>query len=129
MDMRLTIAARRFVRAAAPGLAVLSLVLGIGSAAADQRYAVSLRPYWQVGQLDPELSDACRRLRFNQERPFRLYVGYAVRLGAGITGVARRGWNLRDPEGLAKFGLTYHFFDDGYSGCRVYVAGRPSRQR
>jgi hypothetical protein len=119
----------RFARSAALLSALLLPFVGIDPAAADRRHAVSRSPYWQVGRFDPALSEACRRFRFNQERPLRLYLGYAGEPGSGTTGVARRGWNLRDPEGMAKAGLTYHFFDDGYSDCRVYVADRPSGRR
>lgn len=86
------------------------------------RYATSQQPHWKVGDLDRDLSDACRRNRFNQLSDRHLYISYLGQDGAGVTGVARKGWNLRDPDGRALPEATYHFADDGLSTCRVYVA-------
>ena len=88
-------------------------------------YARSLQPYWNVGQLDPELSKACRHGRFNQLSDHRLHIGYRGEAGAGTTGIARQNWNLRDPDRRSRPDDTYHFADDGLSTCRVYVAKDP----
>lgn len=114
-------------RAVPPCLAAAALVLmilaGPGAGAADP-YARSPSPYWKVGRLDPALSHACRRMQFNQLNAFHTFIGFYGERGRGSTGVARKEWNLDDPLGLAQAGFTYHFFNDGLSDCRVYVAGR-----
>lgn len=104
-------------------IAVLGSVTSLAGAAQAGRYANSRSPYWQVGKPDSQLSTACKFNRFNQVKDLRLFIGYLGDRGMGVTGVAQKGWNLRDPGGLAKAGLTYHFADDGLSTCRVYVAG------
>lgn len=104
-------------------LSVLVAIYASDNAVAADRYAVSQSPRWEVGRLDPALSQACRRLEFNQQQDHRIYIGYAGKVGTGTTGVGKKGWNLRDPHGLAEAGITYHFFDDGYSDCRVFVSG------
>lgn len=91
------------------------------------RWATSNSPYWKVGTIDNRLTDACQRLQFNQRHLDRLFIGYTGEKGKGVTGIATKEWNLRDPLGLAKPGFTYHFFNDGFSDCRVYVAKSPAR--
>ncbi len=86
-------------------------------------YAQSKRPYWDVGTLNVSLSGACRRGVFNQIKPFRLTIGFRGRQGMAIVGIAKMGYNLYDPTGLAQPGFTYHFFNDGISNCRVFIAG------
>jgi hypothetical protein len=88
-------------------------------------YAITNQPLWKVGDLNKDLSFACRRGRFNQAATFRLSIGYIGKNGKGITGIAQKGWNLKDPKGLGLPGFTYHFFHDGLSNCRVYVAKTP----
>jgi hypothetical protein len=101
---------------------ILLPIIGDPTAANAGRYTRSQRPHWEVGDIDADLSRACRRGRFNQVADHRLHIAYRGEKGAGVTGIAKRGWNLRDPNGLAQPGATYHFADDGYSTCRVYVA-------
>ena len=106
------------------------LTLGValittGSAAADE-YARTYHPYWRVGTLDRELSAACRKMRFNQVYAHRTHIGFHGDDGPAITGVATKEWNLRDPQRLAVKGLTYHFYNDGFSNCKVFVAGTPA---
>jgi hypothetical protein len=117
---------------AAIGL-VVALVVAVATTAAfasgSQRYAVSKSPYWQVGELNKELSNACRKLVFNEEKSLALSIGYNGDKGMGITGVAKKGWNLYDPFSMAKPDVTYHFRNDGYSNCEVFVAGQPKRRR
>ncbi len=98
-------------------------VLAAGQATAG-KYGASRQPYWRVGTLDRNLSAACRRGEFNQLLPMRSTIGYSGEAGQGVTGIAKLGWNLRDPKGRALPGMTYHFYNDGYSNCRVYIAGR-----
>ena len=108
-------------------LAALAVLSMVASAPAEAgRYAVSQRPHWEVGTLDAEMSRACRKHRFNQLVDHRLFIAYGGERGAGVTGVAKRGWNLRDPDGRAAPDATYHFADDGLSTCRVYVAREPA---
>lgn len=109
-------------------LCLVLLVAGLaglapGRAAAG-KYAESHQPYWRVGAHDRSLSTACQRGEFNQLLPLRLSIGYTGANGQGVTGIAKLGWNLRDPMGLGQPGFTYHFRNDGYSNCRVYIAGR-----
>jgi hypothetical protein len=104
-------------------LAALFFALALPAGDADAgRHARSRQPHWKVGELDRDLSNACRRGRFNQRSDHRRHIGYVGELGAGTTGIARQGWNLRDPERRSKPEDTYHFADDGLSTCRVYVA-------
>jgi hypothetical protein len=107
---------------------VASLALGMRIVGASE-YASTKQPLWQVGNLNKDLSFACRRGRFNQAHSFRLTVGYIGKKGQGITGIAQKGWNLKDPRNLGLPGVTYHFFHDGLSNCRVYVAENPRRRR
>jgi hypothetical protein len=115
------------VKRAAAGVAALVIMLTFmlacpGDAAAD-RYARSNSPYWKVGRLDPALTQACRKLQFNQRNVFSPYIGFTGERGRGSTGMGKKGWNLDDPFGLAREGFTYHFFNDGLSDCTVFVAG------
>ncbi len=104
-------------------LAAAWLVPAAPSSAGE--YAQSKRPYWEVGTLNESLSGACRRDLFNQIKTFRLTIGFRGRQGMGIVGIAKVGYNLYDPTGLARPGFTYHFFNDGMSNCRVFIAGSP----
>ncbi|TVR98706.1 MAG: hypothetical protein EA406_05960 [Rhodospirillales bacterium] len=114
------------IRTALPlALAVTAATFAVEAPAAD-RYARSASPSWKVGRLDPALSQACRRLEFNQRTPLNLYIGFIGAEGRATTGIARRGWNLRDPLALAQPEMTYHFVNDRTSRCAVYVAG-PAR--
>jgi len=114
---------------------ILALCLGayaavLAAPAAAGQYAVSRQPYWAVGGLDPALSNACQTGQFNQDQSLRLTIGFVGKAGKGITGVALKGWNLRDPGNLGKPGFTYHFKNDGLTNCRVYVArNKQSRGR
>ncbi len=116
---------RRFKRTGRAALAAALAALAAfatGHAAAGQ-YANSRSPYWTVGSLNQVLSDACQKREFNQIEPFRLTLGFIGPAGMAITGIAKMGWNLNDPRGLAQSGFTYHFFNDGLSNCQVYLAG------
>lgn len=87
-------------------------------------YAWTNDSFWNVGRLDKELSALCRRNAFNQIQKNRLKIWYTGKdnIGRGTTGVAKYGWNLHDPNGVALPDVTYHFINDGYSDCTVFVA-------
>jgi hypothetical protein len=101
---------------------MLAFMLACPSDAAADRYARSNSPYWKVGRLDLALTQACRKLQFNQRNAFSPYIGFTGERGRGSTGMGKKGWNLDDPLGLAREGFTYHFFNDGLSDCTVFVA-------
>ena len=105
------------------------LLLAMGSDAAPKRvpgqYGYSNSPYWQVGLLSQQLTIACQRGEFGQRKHYLLSIGYVGKQGRGITGIATSTWNLHDPKGLAEPRRTYHFFNQGYSNCKVYVAETP----
>lgn len=115
--------------AAALAAAAIAALASAALAAEPDRYALSHSPYAKVGQLDPALSRACRRLQFNERQAHRYYIGYIGPVAPGTTGIAKRGWNLIDPLRLARPAATYHFFNDGYSNCKVFVASEPAGRR
>jgi hypothetical protein len=98
------------------------LTFATGALAGSGKYTTSKQPYWHVGQYNDSLSDACRQSLFNQKKIQNLNIGYFGKIGMGVTGIATRDWNLSDPNGMAKPNITYHFFNDGYSNCKVYIA-------
>ncbi len=75
--------------------------------------------------MDKKLSGACQRGEFRQRKYVTLSVGFIGKQGRGMTGIANKNWNLIDPKGLAKAGFTYHFYNQGYSNCKVFVAKSP----
>lgn len=85
-------------------------------------YATSKSPYWNVGNYDDRLTKACRRGQFNQIKANVYNIHFLGPKGRSVTGIATKGWNLVDPRGMALDGYTFHFFNDGYSDCRVYIA-------
>ena len=91
------------------------------------QYTTSKYPYWKVGNVSKELSIACREGIFRQRKYLLYSIGYLGKNGRGITGIAKKGWNLFDPKGLARSEYTYHFFNQGYSNCKVFVAKTPQR--
>jgi hypothetical protein len=107
-------------------LAVLAsfsaVAFGATAMAGSGKFTITNRPYWNVGQYNGALSDACQRNIFNQKKIQTLNIGYIGKKGMGVTGIATREWNLRDPTGLAKPNITYHFYNDRYSNCKVYIA-------
>ena len=116
----------RIVRGGATAMAAVAAVVTVivvaGNSAEAGRYARSERPFWHVGHLDANLTTACRRSQFNQIHDQRHHIGFTGENGSGTVGFAKPGWNLRDPLGLARPGVTYHFFNDGHSNCTVYIA-------
>ena len=119
--------ARRTRALVAVALAGALVWLG-GAEAWAGRYATSKSPYWVVGTLDTRLSALCRKGEFNQLRDEIVYIGYVGGAGRATTGVAKKGFNLKDRRSVAEAGLTYHFFNDGHSNCKVYVAGEARRR-
>ena len=102
---------------------LLAVAMWAGSGVAHaERHATTQRAQWDVGKLDSGLSEACRRGQFNQIADHHRHIAYRGEVGAGTTGIAKKGWNLRDPGARADPMATYHFADDGLSTCRVYVA-------
>lgn len=73
--------------------------------------------------LSVDLSEACSRLVFNQQRQGKYYTivasegrppqRYGFASGAGL--------NLHDPTGLRDGDANYLFYRDGTSECRVYM--------
>lgn len=88
-------------------------------------HANSRSPVYKVGDLNAKLSRLCRQGLFKQHKLLRLSIGYIGDKGKGITGIAKQDWNLYDPTGASEADKTYHFFNQGYSNCRVYVAVTP----
>ena len=93
------------------------------------QYTVSKQPYWRVGKIDKVLSAACQKGEFGQRQYLRYNIGFIGPKGRSVTGIATSGWNLRDPKRLAQSRKTYHFFNQGYSNCKVYVSDQPRRRR
>ncbi|MEX2449466.1 MAG: hypothetical protein WD407_01270 [Rhodospirillales bacterium] len=91
------------------------------------QYATSKSPYWRVGDVNEKLSSLCQRRLFNQVSHLQWHIGYIGGPGKGVTGIAKKGWNLSDPTNVGVPGITYHFFNDGYSNCKVYTAGQATR--
>jgi len=91
------------------------------------QYGNSTAPFWQVGDPNVELTKLCRRGQFNQRKHEEFYIGYhgVENPGRGYTGIAKQNYNLIDPTGQAEPNITYHFFNDGYSNCKVYAAPDP----
>lgn len=111
-------------------IACTTVVAVSGAEAANRvrgQYATSKQPYWNVGQIDKSLTAACQRGEFRQRRYVTYSIGFLGERGRGLTGIAKKNWNLFDPKALAKPGFTYHFFNQGYSNCKVYVARTPLR--
>ena len=106
-------------------LTVLALAPDASANRTKRQYATSQQAYWRVGQLDPVLSKACRKGEFGQRKLKLLTIGFIGGQGRAQTGIAKTGWNLVDPSGLAQPKTTYHFFNQGYSNCKVYKARNP----
>ncbi|MBK1664331.1 hypothetical protein CKO38_08850 [Rhodospirillum rubrum] len=117
---------------------VCCLVGGPAALAADslettRRYGTGTAPYRQVGDLRKDLSALCRRGQFNQVKIDGLYIGYRGKDAAGkpieggktITGIAKKGYNLFDPQNKAEDNVTYHFHNDTFSNCLVFEAKPP----
>ena len=104
----------------------IMLCTGFTVAQAGQ-YATSKSPYWRVGDINKVLSNLCQKRLFNQVRRLNLRIGYLGKVGKGVTGIAQKYWNLKDPTNISISGLTYHFYNDGFSNCKVFTAGKGER--
>lgn len=118
---------RPLLRAAAL-CALVTASFGAAAVAGSGKYTTSKQPYWNVGQYNDILSDACRQNLFNQKKIQNLNIGYLGKVGMGVTGIATRDWNLSDPNAMAEPNVTYHFFNDGYSNCKVFIARAKPRR-
>ena len=115
-------------------LAVVTLSIGLFTGPIDKAHAFtrgdltilgySTAAHWLVGDYNRKLSRACQRREFSQKRQFRYMIGFIGKEGRAITGIATATWNLYDPKRLAAKNMTYHFYNDGYSDCAVYVSVR-----
>jgi len=105
---------------------VLAAVSGGESHAINSKgtyvYATSTLPKESVGLFDPVLSQACQLREFNQRRAYYMVIRFNGNKSPGLSGIATTDWNLYDPKRLAAPRMTFHFFNDGYSNCRVYVS-------
>lgn len=110
----------------ARGLLIAILAVAPMTAAAfdtaPRRYGTSTAPYWEVGNINRELSSYCRAGQFNQKRIAELYFSFVGEKGSGLLGIAKRDYNLRDPQGKALPDVSYYFYSDGTSQCKVYTA-------
>lgn len=113
--------------AAAVAAAALAAAPEADANRTKRQYATSQQPYWRVGDLNPALSKACQRGEFGQRKLRLLTIGFIGGRGRAQTGIATDRWNLNDPQRLAKPNVTYHFFNQGYSNCKVYTAPTPRR--
>ncbi|MDA0997174.1 MAG: hypothetical protein O2944_03080 [Proteobacteria bacterium] len=117
---------------AAKSAVCLVLTASIAAAAGNRvsgEYARSKLPLHKVGALNKSLSALCGRGLFRQRGDLRLSIGYDGKKGYGITGIAKSDYNLYDPTNVAEPDKTYHFYNQGYSNCRVYVAKTPINRR
>ena len=106
-----------------------AIVVAFSETARAAKYATSDAPFWRVGTINPKLSRACQRGEFGQVNRYLYNIGFIGPTGRALTGIATDTWNLYDPRGLAEAFTTYHFFNQGYSNCKVYVAPIPPNQR
>jgi len=119
----------RIVFSLIAAILVLSAATPADANRARGQYATSAQPYWRVGTLNQALSAACRRQEFGQSHHHLRTIGFVGGQGRAVTGIATSTWNLYDPSGLAQPNMTYHFFNQGYSDCKVYVSPIPRRTR
>ena len=116
------------IRTAAIFAGLLALFL-TETASAENRvrgeWAQSKAALYKVGDYNAELSRLCRKGIFRQRKILRLSIGFLGDKGYGVTGIAQQGYNLYDPTGASEPNRTYHFYSQGFSNCRVYVAVTP----
>ena len=108
---------------------VFSILGGPIKAVEAAKYASSKSPFYAVGQLDKKLSRACQKGNFGQIKSHAYGIAFIGPKGRALTGIATSQWNLFDPLGLSQPKMTYHFYHQGFSDCRVYVAKQPPRQQ
>lgn len=114
-----------FNSALAVGAIMAAALVSIPLPAMGAKYATSESPFYRVGTLSQTLSRACQRGEFGQVKVGAYNIAFIGPTGRALTGIARSDWNLFDPKGLAEPRTTYHFYHQGYSDCRVFVAKDP----
>lgn len=82
-------------------------------------------PYWKAGKADGVLDQACRIGQFLPVSPLRLAAVFDGKEGQAVLGVVPKGRHdlLIDPEGLARAGETYFFYNANWGNCRVFYDG------
>lgn len=86
-----------------------------------RQYGYSSDQFYKIGNMSQELSKLCRVGQFNQRRIGEYYTAFGGD-SRNILGIAKKNYNLYDPTGKADEAKTYHFYNDGTSQCKVYVA-------
>lgn len=80
----------------------------------------SALPYWQLGNVNKELSRMCSLGQFNQRVPYRFSAHLKGPNGAAMVGGAKgTGLNLFDPYRKADAKHDYWFYQDRTSACIV----------
>lgn len=80
-------------------------------------------PYWQVGNINKNLSRMCALGKFNQRVPYLLSGHFAGEKGAAMVGAAKgSGYNLWDPQKVADDRFDYWFFRDRTNSCIVFTS-------
>lgn len=103
----------------------LATVAAVTQAQAAERSGVtklyrSALPYWQLGNVNKELSRMCSLGQFNQRVPYRFSAHLRGPNGAAMVGGAKgTGLNLFDPYRKADAKHDYWFYQDRTSACIV----------
>lgn len=105
-------------------LAVAGVALAEPAAAAERSGVTKLYrsalPYWQLGNVNKELSRMCSLGQFNQRVPYRFSAHLKGPNGAAMVGGAKgTGLNLFDPYRKADAKHDYWFYQDRTSACIV----------
>ncbi|TAD91839.1 MAG: hypothetical protein EAZ99_00460 [Alphaproteobacteria bacterium] len=80
-------------------------------------------PYWQVGDVDRELSRLCSMGQFNQRAMYRFSAHFSGNNGQSLVGGAKgSGLNLVDPLSRANPEFDYWFYRDRTANCIVFRA-------
>lgn len=86
------------------------------------QYGISDQPLYKVGTHNSPLSLLCRQGKFNEVRINYYYMTFTNPEWGGAVGIAKKNFNLYDPEQKAIPTETYFFYQDGTSECAVYLA-------
>jgi hypothetical protein len=80
-------------------------------------------PYWQVGDIDKDLSVRCSMGEFNQRVPYKFSGHFSGATGSALVGGAKgTGLNLFDSRKRADPKFDYWFYRDRTSACIVFKA-------
>jgi len=117
-----------------PGIGLSAVLVCLGCAPAQAQVATTLvrsdHPYWDVGDMDPDLSRLCATGKFNEIVINRYVARFSGTKGADVLGIAKgTGLNLKDPGHKALKSEDYFFYQDGSSSCAVYVGGRQKKKK